>query len=70
MAITSQLKKMSSKIIELIAENQTLASKVSKLKINNSLLVDSEKELVKQNSANQKVVRMLVEKLKGINRLT
>jgi hypothetical protein len=70
MAITSQLKKMSSKIIELIAENQTLASKVFKLKINNSLLVDSEKELVKQNSANQKVVRMLVEKLKGINRLT
>lgn len=66
MAITSQLKKMSLKIIELIAENQILSTKVSKLKINNSLLVDSEKELVKRNFANQKIVKILVEKLKGV----
>lgn len=63
MAITSQLKKMSAKIVDLIAENQTLSSKINKIKLNNSLLIDSEKELVKRNIANQKIVKMLVDKL-------
>ncbi|KAI8909707.1 hypothetical protein EDD86DRAFT_206108 [Gorgonomyces haynaldii] len=64
MIISSQLKKMSSKVLELVAENDTLSQKVKKVQINNSLLVDSEKELVKRNFANQKVIKMLVDKLK------
>ena len=65
MAISSQLKKMSVKVMEMVAENDTLHAKVNKLKINNSLLTESEKELVKRNYTNQKVIKMLVEKLKG-----
>ncbi|KAL2917484.1 hypothetical protein HK105_202765 [Polyrhizophydium stewartii] len=64
MAITSQLKKMSSKTIELIAENDTLSAKVAKLKTSNTLLTESEQELAKRNQANQRVIKMLVEKLK------
>ncbi|KAK5667801.1 hypothetical protein QVD99_005646 [Batrachochytrium dendrobatidis] len=64
MAITSQLKKMSSKTIELIAENDSLSTKMKRLRINNSLLSESEQELVKRNQANQRVIKMLVEKLK------
>ncbi|KAI8924664.1 hypothetical protein BC831DRAFT_436357 [Entophlyctis helioformis] len=64
MAITSQLKKMSAKTIELLAENDHLTAKVSKLKTSNSLLTESEQELAKRNQANQRVIKMLVEKLK------
>ena len=65
MSITLQLKKMSSKTTELLTENDNLTAKVSKLKISNSLLTESEKELAKRNQANQRVIKMLVEKLKG-----
>ncbi|KAH6588058.1 hypothetical protein BASA50_010921 [Batrachochytrium salamandrivorans] len=64
MAITSQLKKMSCKTIELIGENDELKVKITKLKISNSLLTGSEQELVKRSQANQRVIKMLVEKLK------
>ncbi|KAJ3415997.1 Protein Hook 1 [Chytridiales sp. JEL 0842] len=64
MAITSQLKKMSAKTLELIADNDGLTAKVNKLKISNSLLTESEKELAKKNQANQQVIKMLVERLK------
>lgn len=64
MAITSQLKKMSAKTIDLISENEQLNQKVNKLKTVNSLLTDSEQSLAKKNHANQKVIKMLVEKLK------
>jgi histidinol dehydrogenase len=63
MAIAAQLKKMSSQIIDLIAENQILTTNVTKLTMNNSLLVESEHELVKRNIANQKIVKMLADKL-------
>jgi uncharacterized protein (DUF3084 family) len=66
MAITSQLKKMSSKTQELIVENDSLTAKVAKLKSSNTLLTESEKELAKKNQANQRVIKMLVERLKGI----
>ncbi|KAJ1327308.1 hypothetical protein BSLG_010650 [Batrachochytrium salamandrivorans] len=66
MAITSQLKKMSCKTIELIGENDELKVKITKLKISNSLLTGSEQELVKRSQANQRVIKMLVEKLKAI----
>ena len=65
MIITSQLKKMSAKTTELISDNESLNTKMGKLKITNSLLTESEKELAKRNQANQQVIKMLVEKLKG-----
>ena len=66
MAITSQLKKMSAKTMELIADNESLNAKLKKFKTSNSLLAESEKELAKKNQANQKVIKMLVERLKGV----
>lgn len=65
MVISSQLKKMSAKTIELCNENEGYQEKLKKLKISNSILAESEKQLVKKNNANQKVIKMLVEKLKG-----
>jgi myosin heavy subunit len=64
MAISSQLKKMSVKTVELVQENEELLEKVAKLKNFNQLLTDSEKQLAKRNNASQKVIKMLVEKLK------
>ncbi|KAJ3331684.1 hypothetical protein HDU76_002486 [Blyttiomyces sp. JEL0837] len=64
MAITSQLKKMSAKTLDLIADNETLTAKVNKLKTSNTLLAESERELAKKNQANQRVIKMLVERLK------
>ncbi|KAJ3287591.1 hypothetical protein HK104_008523 [Borealophlyctis nickersoniae] len=69
MAITSQLKKMSAKTIELIAENESLTLKVSKLKTSNALLTESEQELAKKNQANQRVIKMLVEKLRESDKM-
>ncbi|TPX33380.1 hypothetical protein SmJEL517_g03761 [Synchytrium microbalum] len=67
MVITSQLKKMSSRTIEFIAENESLTAKVQQLKTSNALLSESEQELARKNQANQKVIQLLVEKLKGAN---
>ncbi|KAJ3261615.1 hypothetical protein HK103_005453 [Boothiomyces macroporosus] len=64
MSITAQLKKMSLKTVEFISENEALNEKMKKLKTTNSLLMESERELAKRNHANQKVIKMLVEKLK------
>ncbi|KAJ3130852.1 hypothetical protein HK101_004920, partial [Irineochytrium annulatum] len=64
MAISSQLKKMSAKTIDLIGENQTLTARVAKLRVSNGLLTESEGELARKNQANQRVIRMLVERLK------
>lgn len=68
-AITTQIRKMSSKLIELVAENDVLTGKVNASAIETGLLVESEKDLVKKNIANQKVIKMLVERLKGTNLL-
>lgn len=65
MATSSQLKKMSAKTVDIVSENDELKLNLSKLKITNSLLKRSEKELAKRNQANQQVIKMLVEKLKG-----
>ncbi|KAJ3324013.1 hypothetical protein HDV06_000989 [Boothiomyces sp. JEL0866] len=70
MSITAQLKKMSLKTVEFISENEALTEKMKKLKTTNSLLMESERELAKRNHANQKVIKMLVEKLKGEAQLT
>ncbi|KAJ3182622.1 hypothetical protein HDU87_007960 [Geranomyces variabilis] len=59
MMITSQLKKMSSKTMELIAENDSLKEKVARLRTNNSLLVESELELAKKNQAHQRSDQLL-----------
>ncbi|KAI8899901.1 hypothetical protein BC833DRAFT_524113 [Globomyces pollinis-pini] len=69
MSITAQLKKMSSKTVEFITENENLTEKLKKYKTKNALLMDSEKELAKRNFANQKVIRMLVEKLKECDQM-
>jgi hypothetical protein len=65
MAITSQLKKMSAKTMELLSENESLSATVAKTKMDNSLLVESERDLARKNQANQRVVKMLVEKIRG-----
>ena len=64
MAISSQLKKMSTKSIELLQQNDSLTKKVVKIRIANSLLVQSEQDLAKKNQANQRVIKVLVDKLK------
>ncbi|KAJ3125426.1 ubiquitin-like protein atg8 [Physocladia obscura] len=64
MAITSQLKKMSARTLELISENGNFKNKVETLQTKNSLLAESEKELAKKNQANQRVIKMLLDRLK------
>ncbi|KAJ3355005.1 hypothetical protein HDU83_004176 [Entophlyctis luteolus] len=64
MAISAQLQKMSAKTLELIAENDAFKTRVEKLRTSSALLEESEKELAKKNQANQKVIRMLLERLK------
>lgn len=55
---------MSQKTIETINENDYLNEQIRKLKITNNLLTESERELAKRNHSNQKIIRMLVDKLK------
>ena len=64
MSISSQLKRMSQKTTEFINENDQLKETIAKLKLQNSLLSESEKGLAKKSNANQKVIKMLVDKLK------
>lgn len=52
--------------MEFVQENDMLFEKVKRLQIENSVLKDSEKLLAKRNMAHQKVIKMLVQKLKGI----
>jgi DNA repair exonuclease SbcCD ATPase subunit len=66
LTITAQLNRMSIKVTELISENNQLSQKLTQLKTNNGLLVESEKELVKRNYANQKLVKTLIDKLQGM----
>ncbi|KAJ3129332.1 hypothetical protein HK098_001744 [Nowakowskiella sp. JEL0407] len=68
-AISTQLKKMSAKTIELISENESLSTKLSKLKLVNLGLEEESKELVKKNLRGQRVLRMLVEKLKESDKM-
>ncbi|KAJ3093092.1 hypothetical protein HK102_009524 [Quaeritorhiza haematococci] len=69
MAVTSQLKKMSAKTIELIAENESLTAKLAKLKTINNIIGESERELAKKNQANQRLIKMLVEKLRESDKM-
>ncbi len=55
---------MSQKTTEFISENDQLKETIAKLKRQNYLLSESEKELAKKSNANQKVIKMLVDKLK------
>ncbi|KAG9477680.1 hypothetical protein GDO78_012929 [Eleutherodactylus coqui] len=61
-AISSQLAKMSEKSLELIQENDELKERESKLRKQLEMLEENEKEFVKNNLSNQKVIRMLTEK--------
>jgi FtsZ-binding cell division protein ZapB len=65
MSISAQLKKMSVKTVELINENERLTAKVKSLKTANSLLAESEQKLAEKNQANQRLIKMLLLKLKG-----
>lgn len=66
MAISSQLKKMSSRTMELLSDNEIQETQLKKLRMDKSLLIDFEKDLTRKNQANQRVIKMLVEKIKGI----
>jgi hypothetical protein len=68
-SITSQLKKMSSKTIDLLEENKSLSEKVSKLTRLNSILAQTEQEFAKKNQSNQSIIRMLVEKLRESDKM-
>jgi len=60
--INAQLSKMSEKTMELISENDDARQKEKKQKQQIDILEDNEKELVKKNTTNQKVMRMLTAK--------
>lgn len=61
-AISSQLAKMSEKSLELIQENDELKERESEMKKQLEMLEDNEKEFVRNNLSNQKVIRMLTAK--------
>ena len=60
---------MSSKTVDLINENEQLANKITVLKAENNLLKESEKQLAKRNIAHQKVIQMLIEKLRETDKM-
>ena len=55
---------MSLKTVQIIAENDSLKQKISNLKLHNSLLSSSEKELAKKSTSYQKSIQMMYKKLK------
>ncbi|KAM4663763.1 cilia- and flagella-associated protein 157 [Discoglossus pictus] len=61
-SISSQLAKMSDKTMELIQENDHLKDKVADQRKQLEMLEENEREMVKNNLSNQKVIRMLTEK--------
>lgn len=69
MAITASLKKMSTKTVDFITENDALLAKVKKLKTANQLLQETEREITRKNQANQRVIKMLVEKIKESDKM-
>ena len=54
--INSQLSKMSDKTVELISENDDMKVKNKMQKQQVGVLEDNEKELIRKNAANQKVL--------------
>ncbi|XP_044124396.1 cilia- and flagella-associated protein 157 [Bufo gargarizans] len=61
-AVSSQLAKMSEKSLELIQENDQLREQESDMRKQLEILEENEKEFVRNNLSNQKVIRMLTEK--------
>ncbi|KAG8448002.1 hypothetical protein GDO86_015196 [Hymenochirus boettgeri] len=61
-SISSQLTKMSEKCLDLITENDLLKDHNANLTKQVEMFEENEKELVKNNLSNQKVIRMLTEK--------
>jgi hypothetical protein len=55
--------------VDLINENEQLANKITVLKAENNLLKESEKQLAKRNIAHQKVIQMLIEKLRETDKM-
>jgi len=62
--INTQLSKMSDKTMDMITENDDMKFKEKSQKQQIEILEDNEKELMKRNATNQKVIRMLSEKAK------
>ncbi|XP_066922675.1 cilia- and flagella-associated protein 157-like [Clytia hemisphaerica] len=60
--INSQLSKMSDKTVELITENDEIKLKNKNHKQHLDVLEGTEKELIRKNAANQKLIRMLTAK--------
>lgn len=58
--INSQLSKMSDKTVELISENDDVKLKSKSQKQQLGLLEDNEKELIRKNVANQKVLTGII----------
>ncbi|CAC5417179.1 Cilia- and flagella-associated protein 157 [Mytilus coruscus] len=61
-SIQAQLQKMSDKTMELIKENDEQKAVAKKYKQQIEMLETNEKELIKKNHSNQKLIRMLTEK--------
>ncbi|CAH2316230.1 Hypothetical predicted protein [Pelobates cultripes] len=65
-SISSQLAKMSDKSMDLMQENDCLKDQEEELRKHLEMLEENERELVKKNISNQKVIRMLTEKCKEL----
>eukprot|EP00794_Sanderia_malayensis_P016056 gene16056-17678_t len=68
-AINAQLSKMSDKTMELIQESDELKDKEKNQKLHLEMLEHNEKELMKKNSSNLKIIQMLTDKAKKQEKL-
>ncbi|KAL7750662.1 hypothetical protein RI367_004004 [Sorochytrium milnesiophthora] len=68
--ITSQLRKMSAKTVELMAENEQLRVSNMKLKMDNSISTETQQELAKKSKTSQIIVRKLLKKLRELGHET
>ncbi|XP_041368419.1 cilia- and flagella-associated protein 157-like [Gigantopelta aegis] len=64
-SINAQLAKMSDKTMELIQENDELRQKEKTQRQHIELLETNEKDLLKKNHSNQKIIKMLTEKCRN-----
>jgi len=64
-SINAQLDKMSDKTTELIAENDDLRKRSKEHRQKIEMLEENEKEILKKNHSNQKIIKMLTEKCRN-----
>uniref|UniRef100_A0A8C5PNZ0 Cilia- and flagella-associated protein 157 n=1 Tax=Leptobrachium leishanense TaxID=445787 RepID=A0A8C5PNZ0_9ANUR len=68
-SMSSQLAKVSDKSMDLMYENDCLKEQEEELRKHLEILEENERELVKKNISNQKVIRMFTEKCKELQEM-